>query len=105
VADPLCGFPTEDAIIGGVLRQAERTAEPSQIRPDLPLLLISGDRDPVGGPGGSNVMALADRYRSAGLTDVTATLYPDARHELVNETIRDEVTADVIGWLRAHLPG
>ena len=105
VADPLCGFPTEDAIIGGVLGQAERTAEPSQIRPDLPLLLISGDRDPVGGPGGSNVMALADRYRSAGLTDVTATLYPDARHELVNETIRDEVTADVIGWLRAHLPG
>ena len=50
-------------------------------------------------------MALADRYRSAGLTDVTATLYPDARHELVNETVRDEVTADVIGWLRAHLPG
>jgi len=104
VADPLCGFSTEDAIIGGVLGHAERTAAPSGIRPDLPILLVSGDRDPVGGPGGSNVMALADRYRSAGLTDVTANLYPDARHELDNETIRDEVTPDDIGWLGAHLP-
>ena len=105
MASPLCGFPTENAIIAGFVGQPGPTAEPSHIGPDLPLLLISGDRDPVGGPGGSNVTALADRYRSAGLTDVTATLYPDARHELVNETIRDEVTADVIGWLRAHLPG
>ncbi|SDF86202.1 alpha/beta fold hydrolase [Klenkia brasiliensis] len=105
VADPLCGFPTEDAIIGGVLGQAGRAADPSSVRADLPLLLVSGDRDPVGGRGGINVTALGDRYRAAGLTDVTVSLYPEARHELVNETVRDAVTADVVGWLRAHLPG
>ncbi len=104
MADPLCGFPTEDAIIGGLLATAERTADPSGIRADLPLLLVSGDRDPVGGPGGANVTALADRYRAAGITDLTVTLYPGARHELVNETNRDEVTADVVAWLTAHLP-
>ena len=60
--------------------------------------------DPVGGPGGANVTALAERYRAAGLTDVEVRLYPDARHELVNETNRDEVTADVVAWLEAHLP-
>jgi alpha-beta hydrolase superfamily lysophospholipase len=103
MADPLCGFPTEDAIIGGVLATAERTAHPT-VRADLPLLLVSGDHDPVGGPGGANVTALGERYRAAGVADVTVSLYPDARHELVNETNRDEVTADVLAWLRAHLP-
>ena len=107
VADPLCGFPTEDAIMAGVLGTAVRTADPAQlarIRPDLPLLVISGDRDPVGGPGGGNVTALAERYREAGITDVTLRLYPGARHEVFNETNRDEVTADVVGWLGDHLP-
>ena len=104
LADPLCGFATEDAIIGGVLATAERTADPASVRTELPLLLVSGDRDPVGGPGGANVAALADRYRAAGVTDVRVSLYPEARHELVNETNRDEVTADVVAWLHAHLP-
>ena len=107
VADPLCGFPTEDAILGGVLGTAERTTDPAQlarIRPDLPVLVMSGDRDPVGGPGGSNVTALAERYREAGLSDVTVRLYPEARHEILNETNRDEVTSDLVSWLVAHLP-
>lgn len=107
VADPLCGFATEDAVLGGILATAERTADPAAlggIRSDLPLLLVSGDRDPVGGRGGANVTALAERYRAAGLSDVQVRLYPGARHELVNETHRDEVTADVVAWLDAHLP-
>ncbi len=108
VADPLCGFPTEDAIMGGILGTAAQTADPAVlrgIRSDLPLLVVSGDRDPVGGPGAVNVTALAQRYRDAGLTDVTLTLWPEARHEVVNETNRDEVTAGVVAWLTAHLPG
>jgi alpha-beta hydrolase superfamily lysophospholipase len=108
VADPLCGFPTEDAILGGVLGTAQRTTDPSElarIRPDLPVLVMSGDRDPVGGPGASNVTTLAERYRDAGLTDVTVRLYPEARHEVFNETNRDEVTADLVGWLESRLPG
>lgn len=107
VADPLCGFPTEEAIMTGILGTAVRTADPEQlagIRHDLPLLVISGDRDPVGGPGGRDATTLAERYRDAGLTDVTLRLYPEARHEVFNETNRDEVTADVIAWLEAHLP-
>ncbi|PWJ53615.1 Lysophospholipase, alpha-beta hydrolase superfamily [Quadrisphaera granulorum] len=107
VADPLCGFATEDAVLGGILATAERTADPAalgRIRSDLPLLLVSGDADPVGGRGGAHVTALAERYRSAGLADVTVNLYPGARHELVNETNRDEVTADVVAWLESHLP-
>ena len=40
----------------------------------------------------------------SGVTDVTCTLYPGARHEIFNETNRDEVTADLTAWLDAHLP-
>ena len=33
------------------------------------------------------------------MSDVTAVVYEGARHEILNETNRDEVTADIIGWL------
>ena len=45
---------------------------------------------------------MGQRYRDAGLTDVTVRLYPEARHEIFNETNRDEITAFVINWLNAH---
>ncbi|WP_299038255.1 alpha/beta fold hydrolase [uncultured Pseudokineococcus sp.] len=102
VADPLCGFATEDAVLGGVLATAPRTADPralAGIRPDLPLLVVSGDQDPVGGPGGELVVRLVERYRAAGLRDVTLALLPGARHEVLNETNRDEVTQLVVTWL------
>ncbi len=41
---------------------------------------------------------------SVGVLDVTCTLYPGARHEIFNETNRDEVTADLVAWLDSHLP-
>ena len=56
------------------------------------------------GDGGKGVRAVAEQYESVGVADVTCTLYPGARHEIFNETNRDEVTADVIAWLDAHLP-
>jgi alpha-beta hydrolase superfamily lysophospholipase len=49
--------------------------------------------------GGALVHLVADRYRQAGVTDVTVELYPGARHELFNETNRDEVTAKLVEWL------
>ena len=75
----------------------------ARVRRDLPVLLIGGDKDPVG-RNGKGVREVAEQYRSVGVTDVTCTLYPGARHEIFNETNRDEVTADLIRWLDAHLP-
>jgi alpha-beta hydrolase superfamily lysophospholipase len=46
-------------------------------------------------------MALIDRYRALGLTKLTYKFYPGARHELLNETNRDEVQADLLSWLDA----
>ena len=51
---------------------------------------------------GQLIQALAQRYRDAGITDLQVNLYPEARHEVFNETNRDEITADVAAWLAAH---
>lgn len=70
---------------------------------DIPMLLLVGRDDPVGGP--RSVHKLADGYRSrSGLTDVTTLVYPDARHELFNEVQQDEVRADLLAWLDKHIP-
>lgn len=70
----------------------------SRISKDLPILIMSGDMDPVGqyGEGPKKVDAW---LREAGIRDVTLKLYPDARHELHNEINRDEVAEDLIAWL------
>lgn len=73
------------------------------VPPGLPILVINGTDDAVGGfnHGGA---ALADAYRELGVADVTYRGYEGARHELFNETNRDEVLADLVEWLDAHTP-
>ena len=105
VADPLCGFMfTGKAyadFFGGLsaLTDEKRLAG---MKKDLPVYFLSGDHDPVGQMG-EGVKKVADDFRKAGMQDVTVKLYPDARHELFNETNRDEVDVDLAAWLEAAL--
>ncbi|MFS0735008.1 alpha/beta fold hydrolase [Microbacterium sp. 1P10UB] len=70
---------------------------------DIPVLLMVGRDDTVGGP--RSVHRLADAYRRrSGLTDVTTLVYPDARHEIFNEGVQEEVRADLLAWLDARVP-
>lgn len=70
---------------------------------DIPMLLLMGRDDSVGGP--RSVHRLADEYRTrSGLTDITTLVYPDARHEIFNELQQDEVRADILSWLDARIP-
>ncbi|GAA5146820.1 alpha/beta hydrolase [Microbacterium pseudoresistens] len=70
---------------------------------DVPVLLMVGGDDPVGGP--RSVHRLAEAYRSrSGLTDVTTLVYPDARHEIFQELQQDEVRSDLLAWLDARFP-
>ena len=65
----------------------------------LPILLISGENDPVGDMG-KGVRRTADAFRKAGLSDVTLKLYPGLRHEILNEAaMRDTVYGDIGAWL------
>jgi alpha-beta hydrolase superfamily lysophospholipase len=98
VADPYCGFPFTNQLAIDVLDALPGLLAPerlARIRKDMPIYVFSGERDPVG----ANVTGLIDALKSAGLTRLTTRIYPDARHETLNETNRDEVTRDLIAWL------
>ena len=65
---------------------------------ELPIYIISGEDDPVGGFGKS-VKGLFEVYRKAGIRDVKMKLYPGFRHEILNEVNRTEVYVDTLNWL------
>jgi alpha-beta hydrolase superfamily lysophospholipase len=101
IADPWCGFgldvPGGKAMFAG----ARALADPARVagmRKDLPVYIVVGEADPVNG-GGALVDELVRRYEAAGLTDVTFVSWPGARHEVFNESNRDEVVAGVLAWL------
>jgi alpha-beta hydrolase superfamily lysophospholipase len=97
-ADPLCGFPFTTQLAIDVLDALPRLSDPgmlASIRKDLPIYVFSGERDPVG----ANIKGLIEALKGAGMTNVTARIYPGARHETLNETNRDEVMRDLIAWL------
>lgn len=101
IAEPRCGFPLTTQAWVDFLEGKSVLGEEALLRRipnELPIHLIAGDADPVG-ERGRGVRRLHDVYVGVGLTRVTLRLYPGARHELVNETNRDEVTADLIAWL------
>jgi alpha-beta hydrolase superfamily lysophospholipase len=72
------------------------------IRKDLPIYIFSGTADPVGDMGAS-ISALSTAYRALGIKDLEFVLYPEARHETLNETNRDEVTESLVSWLLRHI--
>lgn len=101
IADELCGFALSDATFAQMLAAAPRNYQPEElarIPVDLPIYLFAGDRDPVN-QGLVGLEALIETYRNAGLSKLTWRFYPEGRHEMLNETNRDEVVADLIHWL------
>lgn len=100
VADPRCGFLCTnrfwlDQFSGlRVIRQPERL---QSIPRDMPIYVFGGDKDPMS-EAGRGVERLLDAYADAGLYHVTSKLYPDGRHEMLNEINRDEVIAELGDW-------
>jgi alpha-beta hydrolase superfamily lysophospholipase len=70
----------------------------------VPVLILIGSDDPLGGERSIELLAGAYAKRS-GLTDVKAIVYPEARHEVFNELNKDEVIADLIEWLDERTAG
>ena len=67
------------------------------MKKDLPLLFIAGEKDPVG-EFGKGVKRAYAAFLAAGMSDVTLKLYPDCRHEVLNELCKDQVMSDVLAW-------
>lgn len=100
-ADPLT-FDAKVLNLFGLRETLRLLGTPRKMAKDLPLLLIVGSEDTLGGP--PSVERLARAYRSrGGLSDVEVKVYEGGRHEMFNEINRDEVVADLLGWLDARL--
>jgi alpha-beta hydrolase superfamily lysophospholipase len=100
VADPLCGFEGQ-VVRNGFDRNDPRRSDPvrlTRIRHDLPVLIVVGDADPVH-RNLAGVRHLEQRWREAGVEHIDKLIYAGGRHEMLNETNRDEVTTDIIAWL------
>ena len=88
----------------GVVEAAKLFGRPRKhLGRDVPVLIMVGRDDTVGGALSAHKLAQAYRDRS-GLTDVTTLIYPDARHEIFNELDQAATRADLIAWLDARIP-
>lgn len=102
IADPMCGYLFTVQGMADLIR-ANAFSNTKQwygaVPKDLPILLVSGAEDPVGNYG-KGVKDVAGRLKSTGHTKVTLKLYPECRHEVLNELNRQEVMEDLLSWIR-----
>ena len=99
--DPLCGFAlTAQAWVDFLEGKAilGSASHLQRVPKTLPIHVIAGTRDPVGEEV-KGVERLLGAFAGAGLGRITHKFYDGARHELLNETNRDEVTRDLIAWV------
>jgi alpha-beta hydrolase superfamily lysophospholipase len=104
IEDPLTGGPFTAALwrdlTAGLLRISTDRAL-KRIPADLPILITGGSEDPVGGAKGMRRLAL--HYARTGHTRLAVRTYPGGRHEMLNETNREEVTRDWLDWIERSL--
>lgn len=101
IDDEYCGNVHTASFFRDMFEAVKMTGRPcvwESTPKDLPVLIISGSHDPLG-KFGKGALRLYQLFLSYGFQDVTCKIYPEARHELLNEINRDEVTQDVVRWL------
>lgn len=103
INDPFCGVLFTcgffyDFVKG--LQEIEDKDKLKNIPLDLPIYILSGDEDPVG-KNGKGVLRLRDQYINLGVKNVSCTLYKGGRHEMLNETNKDEVIENILKWLNS----
>jgi alpha-beta hydrolase superfamily lysophospholipase len=102
VDDPLT-FEANTLKLFGPVDAARLIGTPAKQKLDIPILLMVGSDDSLGGEHGARRLERALKER-AGAEAVELTVYPDARHEVFNEVNRDEVVSDLISWLDTVTP-
>ncbi|WP_208837061.1 alpha/beta hydrolase [Paenibacillus cellulositrophicus] len=105
IEDPYCGAICTTSFFYdffSLLQDIQNPGSYDGIPRDKPVYLFSGELDPVG-ERGKGVRRLEDIYRSIGIKDVECRLYPNGRHEMLNEMNRDEVMTELLDWLERHV--
>lgn len=105
IEHPWCTFDFTLSSYYELCKSLERMNDPkilNAIPKNLPVLLVSGEDDPVGDYG-KGVKKVYEQYQKLGIRDVSMHLYPTDRHEILNETDRLAVYQDIWQWLDKHI--
>ncbi|MER2238035.1 MAG: alpha/beta hydrolase, partial [Psychrobacillus sp.] len=101
IEDPLCGFiPSNQLYVDmfGGMRAIHKESEIMKVRKDLPVLIISGAKDPVG-KDGKDVFKVAEGMKKVGMKNITVQLIEDARHELLKELGKEQTMEFLYKWM------
>jgi len=106
VADPFCGWMSTAGtsmyveLAKGVKKIAQKSAQ-QRIPKDLPVYIMTGSEDPTNNMS-KGARILYDQYGKLGIRDVKFKVYEGARHEILNETIKEQVYKDMLDWMESH---
>ncbi len=105
IADPLCGFVGKIGLYRDMMQGIKFITNKkniAQMSKEKPVYFMSGDGDPVGDYG-KGVERAYKAFCDAGLHDVFMRLYPGGRHEMLNETNKEQVYQDILNWLNEKI--
>lgn len=105
ISDPFCGFIPSVAfynqLFSGLMTLTGHKPFAGK-NPRIPIMIVSGDHDPVSDME-KGIKRLEKQLKDSGVNNLTVNLYPGARHELLNETNRNQVMDDVVEWIEGIL--
>jgi alpha-beta hydrolase superfamily lysophospholipase len=103
--DPYCGFTCTTSFYHDLVKLVQLATKKKLIRQtkkEIPLFIISGEKDPVGGYG-KEIQKYLSLLKKCGFSNLTSKLYPDCRHELLNELNNEEVYSDIHQWIAKRI--
>lgn len=105
IHDPYCGFVCTSSFYHDLMKLTANASNKKLIgmtKPELPMFIISGEKDPVGNYS-KDIKRLLALYKKLGFTNIAYKLYPECRHELLNELNNEEVYSDILHWLSKRI--
>ncbi len=101
VDDPLCGFPCTNAFYADFFRGLRENLSGFVTQKNVPLLIFAGKQDPTG-HFGRDPVKMSEFYKRCGFNDVVLRIWPNGRHEMLNEINKTEVWQFVLDWIQNH---
>jgi len=105
IDDPFCGGVCSVKFYNDLAKGVEKVNKKKNaqlIRKDLPIIFLSGEKDPLS-KNSKQIPVVLKMYKDAGLTDVEMKIYPEARHEIINEINKEEVYNDILNWIKKRM--
>ena len=105
VHDPYCGFTCTASFYHDLIMLIKHACKKSFIRhtrSELPIFIIAGEKDPVGNYG-KDTQKYISLMKKSGFSNVSSKLYPECRHELLNELNNEEVYSDILQWMSKRI--